>query len=270
MLSIFNINSKNKNINKHLKLYKKINNRLIKSVADYENILADKFLKSTLVPDYEFSQAIKIIRTELIEISDLVDNELEIAYEKSDFQFFKKYLPEIPKYSTIFSENNEEDSVYKNIDLFVDDKSFVQLPAFMGNDDIFHYIKDLHDSFLRVNELKEVIFKTENIIKEFKNLGRNVKIFDKSLAFHKEKLMVEENIFAKELHKIKMELTKTLNVVSLPIEIDLQTLFINAYLKKMIDHGILSKEIHNRRFVSSAPFVIRPYLNDLGFTLIQK
>lgn len=198
---------------------------------------------------------------EMQEFGLVVDNIMD-TFSKRDGEekVFSIFGHKLTKHSIVeFNEFMLKDT---NVEL-------VEFPE-QKNDDIALYAKKMDALLFDIQKAKENIDHCENIIRELKAGDPLHHIFNQMKEINVSNLSTFELDYLKEVKFTKNMLDKTLNFIQPPFDINKETVAIHAYLRKLVDTGILDSAFFYKRFTQTIPDCLQPFKEELGFFIIEE
>ena len=262
MKKIFSFFKKNKNkdVENFIDAYSVIFSKVTDAVDDYEAKISEKEIIKMHYVDVQFTTGLKITMTDLREVAFQIDESI-LSKIENDGDIITSFANCLPKHTTIpFCDDM---LLNKSIEI-------ITLPM-LEKEDIGVYSGELFDAYNGINNYEHKITGIKTSIKNLENKGVNDFYFKKLLAHNESELLNLKRIFAEELVSTKIDLDKTLNFISLPIDINMDTVFVHTYFRKLIDKKLLSHTKQFRRFTTNRPKIVAKYFKEMGlFYLNQK
>lgn len=253
------ITRKYKDADGFIKAYENIHSRIAKSVDEYNDSLEE--MGRYHYSDVSLTNGLKIIQNELNETGYQIDNVISAWVEKGDdTEWIGKYSHMLPKFTSL--EFNEE--MLSN--------EYVKLISFpsIEMDDLDTYASKLKSTLFEIQEQEEKNKKLELLVESLKTQNLDSSRFEKLMKVNDGALSDLKLIYAKELSNTKIMVDKTLNFLSMPNGIDLNTVAVHAYFRKLVETGFLSHTICFRRYVDNKPNIIAPYFEGLGLFFVNE
>lgn len=257
MKRFFNmLTRKYKDADSFIEAYNQLHNRIAITVDEYNEKIEKNEITRFHYSDVSLTGGLKTIYEELRSTGYQIDNVILgwIEKDENDEEWIGKYSAKLPKHTTI--DFHSSMLLGENVEV----ESF---PLF-ENEDIEKYASNLNNIFNRIQETENKIKKTTLFREQFVGKNFDLSRFDKILISHNDILKDLLFEFSQELSNTKIMIDKTLNFVSLPTKVEIKTIAIHAYLRKLVETGFLSHKKCYRRYVGNRPAIILPFFEAFG------
>lgn len=249
ILNIFN--KPFKDVHDGIKSYERFHKKIEKAIEEYIN--NTKVI--TNETDQLFLIGIKeiylLLKDSGLDLDNIIYNHIENGKDKKLSQFATK----MQKHSVVTVTN--EFVKNKNIELV----SFPEISA----KDVSNYAEKMLSYYKDYKETERKIAELETLVSAGLDNQLNIKMFDTMLLLNQQNLVLFKSKFAKEAIQTNRMLEKSLCFLSLPHELNEDTIRIHAYLRKLLDFEIISSKQVFKRFTSNIPSVLDSYKDELGY-----
>lgn len=223
----------------------------------------------------------KVKNGEILELDEV--REIMISEVKLTFNALKNTGIDIEKLLTFYSEKDNTNYIIEKSHRLPKYCTFDFSNSFLNNE---HVKKEKFPTFEEEDiqiyghellkrkayyqkALNNVVF-TKQKIADFDSYEETNKpvildFLNRTLALNEQAMRKEKLLFLKELINIKYEIEKSLNFFKLPTTMDMDTIKIFSYLRKLVDLEFLSSDKVFIRYTDEIPEILAPFASDLGF-----
>lgn len=251
-MSIFNIfNKQFKDVHDGIKSYERFHHKIEKAIKDY-NENTKSITKET---DQLFLIGIKeidlLLRDSGLDLDNIIYNHIENGENKKLSQFALK----MQKYSIV--EVTNEFVQNKDIEL-------VNFPDVSAKD-VANYADKMLAYYIDSKKTEKKIKELEILLSSGLESKLNMQMFETMLAINKQNLVLFKSRFSKEAVYTNRLLEKSLCFLSLPYEMNEDTIRLHAYLRKLVDFEIVSSKHVFKKFTPMIPNIVDKYRDSLGY-----
>ena len=253
-MSLFDIFKKPfKDVHNAVKSYENLYKQASISIDKFEN--NDDINKNKYSESF-FNNELKLHYLNMCESGLDLDHLIDIYIKKSEnTDKLTQFSTTLQKHSII--QLNEVLLSNKNIEIF----SFPE----KENSDVFKYANRLHSIYKDMKKTEVRIEQLKRIIKSADSNLLNIPTFKHCLSLNESNLNTFELEFMRELRKTKMSLNKTMNFFPLPDSIDENTICFHAYIRKLIDLELFTKDQVFKRYTNLIPECLKEFKDKIGY-----
>lgn len=240
-----------KDVHDAVKGYERFHKKIIETISLYEEKTKVKTNETETLLLVGIKESYLLLRDSGLDLDNIILNHIRNGEEKKLSQFANK----MQKHSIVPVSN----------DLILNkDIEITQFPEVSAKDVVNYaermlaFYKDYKETLRKIQELETLIAAgLENKL--------NIKMFDTLLQLNKQNLVLFKSEFAKEAVKTNRMLEKNLCFLSLPHELNEETIRLHAYLRKLVDFEVVTSKQIFKRYTSNIPACLDGYKEELGY-----
>ncbi len=240
-----------KDVHDGIKSYERFHKKIEKAIQEY--ITNTKVI--TNETDQLFLIGIKeiylLLKDSGLDLDNIIYNHIENGKDKKLSQFSTK----MQKHSVVTVTNEFVQN--KNIELV----SFPDVSA----KDVANYAEKMLAYYKDYKETERKVSELEMLISSGMEKKLNIEMFNTMLLLNQQNLVLFKAKFAEEAIYTNRMLEKSLCFLSLPHELNEDTIRVHAYLRKLLDFEIISSKQVFKRFTSNIPSILNDYRDELGY-----
>jgi hypothetical protein len=237
------------------------------AVKSYENLYKqasvsiDKFEKNEDIDKNKYSESffnteLKLHYLNMCESGLDLDHLIEIHVKKAEnADKLAQFATTLQKHSII-----ELDEVL----LSNKDIEIVSFPE-KEDADVFKYANRLHAIYKDMKKTEIRIVQLKKLIESADSKLLKIPTFENCLKLNESNLNTFELEFMRELRKTKMSLNKTMNFFPLPDAINEDTIRFHAYIRKLIDLELFTKDQVFKRYTNRIPECLKEFEDKMGY-----